>query len=63
MPKVPEPAPAEDGGRREALKAIGRFAVYVAPAMTVLVTGVDAHHRPGHCRGGPPGAKLCFSDA
>ena len=63
MPKDHKPPPAEDGGRREALKTIARFAVYVAPTMTVLVRGAEAHHRPGHCRGGPPGDKLCFSDA
>lgn len=63
MPKPPKSSPAEDRGRREALKTIGRFAVYVAPAMTVLVKGADAHHRPGHCRAGPPGDALCFSDA
>lgn len=62
MPKVPEPAPAEDPGRREALKALARFAVYVAPAMTVLVKGAEAHHKPGHCRAGPGGG-ACFSPA
>ena len=43
--------------RREALKTLGQFAVYVSPAMTVLLPGeADAHHKPGHtdnCRNFP----------
>ncbi len=36
--------------RRKALKALGlQYAVYVTPAMTVLLPGkADGHHRPGH---------------
>lgn len=63
MPKLPEAAPAEDRGRREALKSMAKFALYVTPAMTVLVKGADAHHRPGHCRAGPPQEQQCFSPA
>jgi hypothetical protein len=63
MPKLPKAPPAEDRGRREALKALGRFAIYATPAMTVLIRGAEAHHLPGHCRAGPPGEKQCFSDA
>ena len=38
-----------DPDRRQALKALGQFAVYVSPAMTVLLPGkADAHHRPEH---------------
>ena len=57
-----KPARRDDRDRREALKALARFAVYVTPAMTVLVKGAEAHHRPGHCRAGP-GAGECFSPA
>ncbi|HEX2257441.1 MAG TPA: hypothetical protein VHG92_12205 [Afifellaceae bacterium] len=63
MPKAPDTDAAENRGRREALKTIGRFAVYVTPAMTVLVQGAEAHHRPGHCRSGPGGTQECFSPA
>jgi hypothetical protein len=46
-----------DPDRRKALKALGQFAVYVSPAMTVLLPGeADAHHKPGHtanCRNFP----------
>ncbi len=40
--------------RRQALKTVGRFAVYVSPAMTVLLKGqlADAHHKPTHDGGG-----------
>jgi hypothetical protein len=35
--------------RRKALKTVGQFAVYVSPAMTVLLPGkADAHHNPVH---------------
>lgn len=43
-----------DPDRRQALKTVGRFAVYVSPAMTVLLKGdpVSADHAgnsdPGH---------------
>ena len=38
--------------RRRVLKACGRFAVYVSPAMTVLLPGkADAWHKPGHTGG------------
>ena len=43
-----------DPDRRQALKAVGRFAVYVSPVMTVLLKGdpVGADHagnsQPGH---------------
>ena len=43
-----------DPDRRQALKAVGRFAVYVSPAMTVLLKGdpTSADHAgnsdPGH---------------
>ena len=42
-----------DPDRREALKTVGRFAVYVAPAMSVLLKGdpAGADHGPDH-RGG-----------
>lgn len=46
-----------DPDRRKALKAIGQFAVYVSPAMTVLLKGdpADANHAgnspPGHGTG------------
>ncbi len=37
-----------DPDRRQALKAVGRFAVYVSPAMTVLLKGdpAGADHNP-----------------
>ena len=35
--------------RREALKTLGRLAIYVSPAMSVLLPGrTDAHHKAGH---------------
>jgi hypothetical protein len=39
-----------DYNRRQALKAAGRFAAYMTPAMTVLLKGTPASacHRPGH---------------
>jgi hypothetical protein len=38
-----------DPDRRKALKTLGQFAVYVSPAMTVLLPGkADAHHKPWH---------------
>jgi len=39
-----------DYNRRQALKAAGRFAAYMTPAMTVLLKGTpaDACHKPGH---------------
>lgn len=39
-----------DYSRRQALKAAGRFAAYMTPAMTVLLQGTpaDACHKPGH---------------
>jgi len=46
-----------DPDRRQALKAVGRFAVYVAPAMTVLLKGDPAgadhnsNSHPGHGTG------------
>ena len=44
----PDFAPV-DPDRRKALKALGQFAVYVSPAMTVLLPGkADAHHNPEH---------------
>jgi len=40
-----------DTDRREALKTVGRLAVYVSPAMTVPLPGrADAHHNPGHTK-------------
>jgi hypothetical protein len=47
MARVRQPE-GPDRSRREALKSIGRFAAYVAPAMVVLVSGARAHHKPGH---------------
>ena len=48
--------------RREALKTLGRFAIYVSPAMSVLLPGsTDAHHQPGHtvnCKNFP-GSPYC----
>jgi len=42
-----------DPDRRQALKAVAHFAVYVSPAMTVLLKGdpADAGHNPNP----PPG--------
>lgn len=46
-----------DAERREALRTIGQFAVYVAPAMTVLLKGHPAgadhnsNSNPGHGQG------------
>jgi len=39
-----------DFNRRQALKAVGRFAAYMTPAMTVLLKGTPAEacHKPGH---------------
>jgi hypothetical protein len=39
-----------DLSKRNTLRSIGGLAAYVAPAMTVLVSGdrARAHHRPGH---------------
>ena len=46
-----------DPDRRQALKAVGRFAVYVSPAMTVLLKGdpAEAHHKPTQSGGGGKG--------
>ncbi len=40
--------------RRQALKTVSRFAVYVSPVMTVLLKGepAGAHHKPNHSGGG-----------
>jgi len=48
--KNTEAVPDLDLDRRRALMSMGRFAAYVAPAMTVLVPGNDAeaHHETGH---------------
>lgn len=39
-----------DFNRRQALKAAGRFAAYMTPAMIVLLKGTPAQacHKPGH---------------
>ncbi len=39
-----------DYNRRQALKAVGRFAAYMTPAMTVLLKGTSAEacHKIGH---------------
>ena len=39
-----------DYNRRQALKAAGRFAAYMTPAMMVLLKGTPAGacHKPGH---------------
>ncbi len=39
-----------DYNRRQALKAVGRFAAYMTPAMTVLLKGTPAEacHKIGH---------------
>ncbi|HSM41025.1 MAG TPA: hypothetical protein VK862_09755 [Afifellaceae bacterium] len=36
-----------DQDRRRALASMGKFAAYVAPAMTVLIQGDDAMAQPG----------------
>jgi hypothetical protein len=51
-----------DRDRRKALKALGQFAVYVSPAMTVLLPGeADAHHKPSHTANCPdnPSVHTC----
>lgn len=53
-PKPETHAEDPDRGRREALRSIARFGVYVAPAMTVLISPADAFHvTPGHCAQDP----------
>jgi hypothetical protein len=43
-----------DEARREALRSMARFGAYVAPAMTVLVSGAEAFHPvKGHCDANP----------
>ena len=42
--------------RRQSLKEIGKFAVYTAPAMLVLLSGNEAEaRRPGHPNCNNPG--------
>ena len=55
--KTPENDDQPDVTRRQALISAGRFAAYVAPAMTVLTLGDDAqaHHKPWHQTGGSGG--------
>ena len=54
-----------DPDRRQALKAVGRFAVYVSPAMTVLLKGdpASAHHKSNQDggQGGGIGGGRCNS--
>ncbi len=47
-PVDPDRRPDQRPNRRQALKAFGRFAVYVSPAMTVLLKGdsASADHNP-----------------
>lgn len=53
-PRAGGPTDEPDTERREVLRSIARFGVYVAPAMTVLISQVDAFHAtPGHCAANP----------
>jgi hypothetical protein len=43
-----------DRERREALRSIARFGLYVTPAMTVLLSPAEAFHPTrGHCQQNP----------
>lgn len=54
LPAPATPTDEPDAERREALRSIARFGVYVAPAMAVLISQADAFHAtPGHCAANP----------